>query len=183
MRGTMINDFKKARRAAEEQGGAIIRPKRELWLSPDLTDLQRFLPFLKASPLISCDIETERNQITKVGLAASKSLAIVVPFVSPIEKEHSYWRLLDEEMAAWEWLRMVADTQTPKIFQNGGYDNWHFLRHDVPMRNWCHDLRLLHHALYPELPKSLAYMGSVYTFERAWKIWGGAHVDTEKRDS
>jgi hypothetical protein len=32
------------------------------------------------------------------------------------------------------------------------------------------DTMLLHHAMYPELPKSLGFLGSIYTNESAWKL-------------
>jgi hypothetical protein len=32
------------------------------------------------------------------------------------------------------------------------------------------DTMLLHHSMYPELPKSLGFLGSIYTNEAAWKL-------------
>jgi hypothetical protein len=36
--------------------------------------------------------------------------------------------------------------------------------------NCAEDTMLMHHALFPELPKSLGFMGSIYTNEAAWKL-------------
>jgi len=40
----------------------------------------------------------------------------------------------------------------------------------MPVRNAEHDTMLLSHALHPESPKGLAFLGSVYTDESAWKL-------------
>lgn len=40
----------------------------------------------------------------------------------------------------------------------------------VPTAHAEHDTMLLHHALQPESPKGLAYLGSVYTNESSWKL-------------
>lgn len=181
MRGTMVADIKKALSVA--QSGTLQSHPRELWLNPTLTDLEAYFPRLVASSLLSVDIETERGQITKIGFASSMSSAIVVPFVTPGEPSHSYWATIDEEEAAWNWCARVGALPNPKLFQNGGYDNTYLIEHGIYLRNWCHDLRLLHHALYPELPKSLVYMMSVYGFERPWKLWSGRAQKEEKRDA
>jgi hypothetical protein len=40
----------------------------------------------------------------------------------------------------------------------------------IPVAHADHDTMLLHHALQPESPKGLDYLGSVYTSESAWKL-------------
>jgi hypothetical protein len=41
---------------------------------------------------------------------------------------------------------------------------------------------ILHHALYPELPKGLGFMGSIYTNESSWKILRERGDDSNKRE-
>jgi hypothetical protein len=40
----------------------------------------------------------------------------------------------------------------------------------------------LHHALFPELPKSLGFMGSIYTNESSWKLLRERKSDSNKRE-
>jgi hypothetical protein len=47
--------------------------------------------------------------------------------------------------------------------------------------NVAEDTMLLHHSLFPELPKGLGFLGSIYTNEASWKLMHGL-TDTEKRD-
>jgi hypothetical protein len=67
----------------------------------------------------------------------------------------------------------------PKTFQNGLYDlQYIWSCWKCPTKNFEHDTMLLHHSLQPELPKSLGFMGSVYTDEISWKLLR-ALVDSE----
>jgi hypothetical protein len=42
---------------------------------------------------------------------------------------------------------------------------------------------LLHHSLQPELPKSLGFLGSLYTNEQAWKHLANFKQEGNKKDS
>jgi hypothetical protein len=49
--------------------------------------------------------------------------------------------------------------------------------------NKClHDTMLAFHALFPELPKGLGFLGSIFTNDIAWKQLRSAKSDSEKRD-
>lgn len=177
----LMADLVKARK--EAQSPDVTPHEVEIWLEPNLADLGLFFDrHISASDLLSVDIETGGGQISCVGIATDPRTAIVLPFVDYRQPDRSYWRGAREELAAWEWLVRVLDTPTPKLMQNGaGYDVFWFLdKAGIPVRNYRHDLRLVHHVLFPELPKSLSYMGSLYTNLPAWKA-GVQHDD--KRDA
>ena len=154
---------------------------RKIWIEPDLADLDRFWEeHLSRSDLITIDIETERQQtISEVGFAANQFVAIHIPFLVGEKNRRtnrfitcrSYWKTETEELRAWSWVRKVLTSPIPKLFQNGyGYDAYWFARKmGLYVRKLEHDTMLLHHALYPELPKNLGFLGSIYTNEQAWK--------------
>lgn len=145
--------------------------QRNLWLEPTLADMATYFNnFLKQAAMLSVDIETAAGQITCIGFAPNSSTAIVVPFVDFRRPDHSYWPSVVEEVAAWEWVGRVLDLPMPKLFQNGLYDVfWLAEAAKLSVRNYSQDTRLLHHALYPELPKSLGFMGASYANANAWK--------------
>lgn len=175
MRGTVIADLRKAMAEAQRPAAVTKQSKRELWIAPSITEIRNFRDtYLRPSPLISVDIETAKGQITCVGFGASANRAISVPFVDYRVPSRSYWETLEEEMEAWKLVQEILALPNPKLFQNGPYDTFYFVRYGLHVVNWCEDTRLLHHALYPELPKSLAYMGSVYTHESPWKRMGAS---------
>jgi uracil-DNA glycosylase len=164
-----------------ELGPEIVLPRRELWLDVTLQDMYGWTDRLKASDLLSVDIETGWGQITSIGFAPDQYSAIVVPFVDKRQPDKSYWRTVLEEKQAWAWVQEIMQSPVPKLGQNfGGYDAYWFIeRMGIEPRNFRHDTRLMHHVLYPELEKSLEFMGASYTSQGAWKSWAR---HGEKRD-
>jgi uracil-DNA glycosylase len=177
-----VGDFSKAAVEAD-RGRAIILPKRELLIEPTLQELKDYVPRLLASDLLSVDIETGWGQITSIGFAPDAEHAICVPFVDKRRPDRNYWPTLLEEYEAMECVRTVLESDVPKVGQNySGYDAyWLWKRWKMATRNLNHDTRLMHHVLYPELPKDLEFMGASYTNQGAWKNWGH-NSSAEKRD-
>lgn len=166
----VVGDFLKAMKEAE-RGPKIILPDRELLIEPTLEEVKNYD---YTSDLLSVDIETGWGQITCIGFAPSVDRAIVIPFVDIRNPNKSYWRTIDDEVMAWGVVKRTMENDTPKLGQNfAGYDAlWLFQKYGIEPRNLRHDTRLLHHALYPELPKDLEFLGANYTQQGAWKSWG-----------
>ena len=177
----VVGDFIKANMEAL-RGPKIILPERRLMVEPILSDIEAILPTLLSSDLLSVDIETGWGQITCLGFAPDSDTAICIPFVDRRNASRSYWSSVEEEVKAWGLVKQVMESDTPKLGQNfGGYDAYWFLeKMDIQPRNLRHDTRLIHHTLYPELPKSLEFMGASYTSQGAWKGWGKRQM--EKKD-
>jgi uracil-DNA glycosylase len=180
LRPVTVLDLMKARR--ESEFPEIRRPQRTVYIEPELHDLEWFYDrYLRQAKIISVDIETMADQITCIGFAPTVDVALVVPFVDN-RRGGNYWPDFESELRAWEFVRQVLASSTPKLFQNGLYD-MHFLwrRYGIPTVNATHDTMLLHHALYPELEKGLGFLGSVYTNEASWKLMRKGS-ETIKRD-
>lgn len=159
-------------KAAHEAEFPDIRlARRELWLEPTYADLDRYFhKYLEHADMLSVDIETAGGQITCIGFAPDSTTAIVVPFVDFGRPDRNYWPTVEAEVAAWQWVEQVLMLPMPKLFQNGLYDVFWLLEAvKIHVRNYSQDTRLLHHALYPELPKSLGFMGASYANAHAWK--------------
>lgn len=169
----VAGDFMKAS-AEADRGPNLILPTRRLFIEPTLSDLANWLPRLLRAPLLSVDIETGWGQITNIGFSPNIEDALNVPFIDLRKPSKSYWGSVDAEAKAWDFVREVCESDVPKLGQNGGaYDfYWLYLKQHIGLRNYNHDTRLLHHALQPELPKSLSFMGASYTSQGNWKSWG-----------
>jgi uracil-DNA glycosylase len=182
-RSTVIADLMKAKR--ESTYADIRRPHREIIIEPSLTDIAEF--FAQHCPncgLLSVDIETTGTRITCIGFAPSSQIALVVPFDDPRTKNRSYWPTQNDERACWGLIRKVLENEKiPKLFQNGTYDIG-FLWRAYGIRTYgaAEDTMLLHHALHPEMRKSLGLLGSIYSDEGAWKFMRKKH-ETIKRDN
>ena len=78
---------------------------------------------------------------------------------------------------------MVLSGPEPKVFQNGLYDiSFLWRSYRIKTVNAEHDTMLLHHALHPESPKGLDFLGSVYTNHASWKLMRPRGKQTIKRD-
>jgi len=167
--------------ASESSFPEIVRPARELWLQPTYDDLLRFeKEYILPSPWLSIDIETAGRQITCIGFSPSPEIGLVVPITDDEQKDHSYWRTLDEEIKVWEWISRICALKKRGVGQNFLYDINHlWTNFGVPALCADEDTMLLHHALQPEMQKGLDFLGSIYTNEAKWKFM--RHAETVKR--
>lgn len=182
LRPIVISDLMKARRELEFP--EIRRPPREIWIEPTLADLVQFeREYIIPATDLSCDIETAGNQITCVGFAPTSSVAMVIPFVDPLQRDGNYWRSLADELIAWDhvrrWLRMAKRV----VGQNFIYDMTFLWRgYGIPVIGEIHDTMLMHHALQPELEKGLGFQATIYTDELAWKFMRAKHETIKQED-
>jgi uracil-DNA glycosylase len=176
----VVADLLKAKR--ESSYPDIRTTPREIWLEPSLEDLYRFKEtYLDSAPYISIDIETPYlkggisplfRQIKCIGFSDGPSHAIVVPFIDERKPNLSYWQTSGEEADAWKFVRSVCESAPPKLGQNFGIFDAHWLwdTKRIRVRNYVYDTRLEHHALYPELSKDLGTLSALYANETAYKV-------------
>lgn len=177
----VVGDLIKAAREAEFP--ELRLPQKTLCIAPTLAEVREFEQLcLNAEGPVSVDIETGWGQITSIGFAPDASTAICIPFVDLSRPTKSFWASPAEELEVWRAVRRMLESPVPKLGQNfAGYDAyWLVERYGLKVMNLRHDTRLMHHALYPELPKDLAFMGASYGSQGSWKHMGRK---TEKRDS
>lgn len=165
----IIADFQKA--ANESHSPRISYDECELLVPETLGEVRELLSLLLLDPApIACDIETLRGQITCIGFATGPSLAICVPFWDKDNPERpNYWSTPEEELTAWAMVRDLLEGPAPKLFQNGLYDLQYIRGVGISPANCLHDTMLAHHALWPELRKSLGVLGSIYANVPGWK--------------
>jgi uracil-DNA glycosylase len=162
----------------EQDFPEIRRPERYVLIDPTIEEVEEWCAAALSAKLIACDIETRSGSITCLGLASSPSDAIVVPFFDARKLTSdpklglypgSYWTSRGEVRAR-RAIQSVLGSPIPKLFQNGLYDVQYLLREGFKLRAVAEDTMIQHHALYPEMPKSLGFLGSIYTNESAWKL-------------
>lgn len=176
----VTSDFIKAQ-AEAKLGPKITYPDVTLLVEPSLADVKAFCKDCLKAKLLSTDIETGWGQITSIGFAPTADLAMNIPFIDLRKPNKSYWGSLEEECQAWFAVQEVLESEVPKLGQNFTYDAaWLWVKMHIRCRNYQRDIRLLHHALYPELPKSLGSMAASYTRFGAWKHWGYGGTEDKK---
>lgn len=181
-RPIVIADLMKARR--ENTSPAISRPHRRILIEPTYDEIRDFIAsHIRGCELLSVDIETSGERITCIGFAPRSDLAIVIPFDDARAKNGCYWPTKATEIAVWKLIaEVLRDPSIPKLFQNGAYDiSFLWRAYGIPTYGARHDTMLLHHALHPEMRKSLGLLGSIYSDEGSWKYMRAKH-ETIKRD-
>lgn len=158
------------------------RPRREVWIEPDLKDLLRFEhAHISPASQLSVDIETKGNTVTCIGFAPTRGAALVVPFYDPGKADGNYWPTVRHEILAWRWVQHVMRLGKALVGQNFVYDmafTWRSMGIGMP---GAEDTMLLHHALQPEMEKGLGFLASCYSEEQAWKYMGKRNTSTIKR--
>lgn len=170
LRPVFMADLDKAKRECEFPD--LRRPQREFWLRPSLDDLAAFEPHIMASRQLSVDIETWAGQITCIGFSPSPDRALVIPFAWRSSSDGNYWPTKADELRAWDYVERWCNLpHTQIVGQNFLYDLQYLWKvMGIPVRSFANDTMLQHHALQPELEKSLGFLGSLYTDEPAWKF-------------
>ena len=184
LRPTTVADLSKILK--EKETPDVKRPPCTIWTEPSLAEIRIFIRrYIHGCKILSVDIETSGNQITRIGFAPRPDLALVVPIHDSRTKTGSYWPTAKAERSCWELIRQVLeDPEIPKLFQNGLYDIPFILRTvGIRVLGAAHDTMLLHHALQPESLKGLAFLGSVYTNHGPWKSDRKGVETTIKRDA
>lgn len=169
LRHITVMDFMKAKRECEFP--EVRRVEREIWLDPTLQDISDFYyQYVAKAEELSFDIETSGKEITCIGFAPTVDRAIVIPIHDHRQPSGSYWLSLEDELAAWSWVRTYLSSPSRKVAQNGIYDMSHlWFTYGVPTINYSDDTMIRHHAMQPESTKGLDFLGSVYTNNPAWK--------------
>lgn len=141
-------------------------PKDRFIIKPSFEEIMTKLEGLKEEKYLSFDIETavEIKQILCIGFAWSASDAICVPIFFG---DTSFWSV-EEEFAIIKAVKSLLEHKPGVqrlIAQNASYDLT-FLRYRWGINcveNMWQDSMIAHHCVYPELPKSLAFLVSIYT--------------------
>jgi len=167
--GTVMQfDFMKAKKEAEFPRLQI--PKRILHIEPTYSDVIGIYNTLKDVAEISFDIETSPSGIECISLSHKSDWAISIPTTT------FYWKSMTQLKSILDGLCFLMQNKSIKVGQNITFDIQYLLRYFaiLPSKPWF-DTMISQHSCYSELPKSLAFLASVYTNEPYYKddlkIW------------
>lgn len=181
-RPIVVADLIKAHREAAFP--EIRRPRRRVLVQPTIDEMLAWEQetYRLAPASIASDVETEAKQITMIGFARSPTEAMVVPFWDRTKPGYSYWPDAATERKAWDCVERLLTYDAQNIGQNYMYDLQYITKMGIRPTRMTADTMLLHHSLFPEMQKGLAFLGSVYTNEISWKLWRKRKADTVKAD-
>lgn len=156
------------RRAKKHIGSRELSPPPWNFLTqPSFSQVQETLEWLLTSlqtgevSWLDFDLETRLGHISCVGISWTKTDAICIPFMSGGRKE-GYWNLEQEAWIVWMVQRVCTHPNAKIRWQNGLYDAQYTYRHWHFVPRGHQDTMISQHALFSDLPKSLAFIGSMY---------------------
>lgn len=159
-----VFDLRKA--VSEAAFPTIKRRPRNMYIA---YEFDRTMEALKAFQDIGSpcafDIEVETQQVSSIAFAQSPETALVIPIWWGLSG--SKWSPADEQLI-WEQIGQLFAT-TPMVGQNVHYDLTYLRLYEVYSRCLYMDTMVAFHVLYPELPKGLDFMASLYTDLPYWK--------------
>ena len=156
------------RRALEESESSKLIPTYRTWKKIEtLSELETKVDlYLTHAKYISFDIETCNNQISCISFAKDEFSSFTVP-ICMFDK--SSWAE-QEELLVWLQIKRLLESDIPKIAQNANFDMFYLMSTvGIDVKSLWMDTMIAHHCLYPELPKSLATLCSMYTREPYYK--------------
>ena len=162
LRPVVEADLKKALRQALFPS----RPYININPNPSFEDVMELL--YKRPEYIAVDIETVETMHTRmIGIAWSKFEAMAIPLMRGYE--HA-WTAEQEAEILLGLQRLFLDPHTKKFLQNMMFDRTILARElGLELRSVILDTMLGHHLLFPELPKGLDFLCSIYTdHEHYW---------------
>lgn len=158
----IVCDLKKAK--VESQFRELIRPERKLiYQYENINECLQWLEYFETQEKVGFDIEVLNYEISCISFSSSPDLACIFPILG--------WDLNDE-LLLWRGIQKVlGNPNSIKIVQNGMFDIPFLLtRNGIEVRGPIHDTMVAHSIMYPELPKGLGFLGSVYCgAQEYWK--------------
>lgn len=156
-------DLRKAR--FESAFPEIRRPQRNLvYEYTSMEECLSWIQLLESSAVLAFDIEVINYEVACISFSNQAGLGVVVPITDRWTEE--------EELYIWRAMqKLLGNPNTIKIAQNGIFDI-HFLltRVGLVVRGPLHDTMIGHSVMYPELPKGLGFLGSIYCgAQEYWK--------------
>lgn len=177
-RPIVVADLQRA--ARESRTRAVTRVERTVFIPESPEEILPWIDARLGPSVLAVDVETSSRQISVMGFATSPREALSIPILR--RDGTSVWTH-DEEIRVWRAIREILLRPVPKVFQNGVYDIQYIWRiHGLAIAGEIHDTMLLHHAMFPEMKKSLGFLGSIYTDAPAWKTLRDNFATSKRED-
>lgn len=166
LRAVVLNDLRRVKRHMtsrlydnQPKWDFIVRPSYDQAINT-LTSLHQRME-AGESLWLDFDIETRPGVIDCIGFSWSRLEGICIPLITR-GKPTGYWEEEQEATIVYALYRLLTHPLAKVRWQNGLYDAqwvyryWHFIPRG------CQDTMISQHSLFAALPKSLAFLASMY---------------------
>lgn len=163
----LLLDLKRA--AVEGKSPLLELPQRDLVINQPAEFYLNFLDYLETKQAtVACDIEGYVYQISCISFATSPTYSVTIPFFDVHGNpawDPSIQTLLFDAVS-----RVLRNPEVKKVWQNGLYDRFVWLRHGVEILGNLDDTMLKFWEYQHEFEKSLGFQASILTREPYYKM-------------
>ena len=177
---TLVSDLK--RMLNVEANPEILFSNINIKIAPRFDEVIKFYKLIETKSICAFDIEAPPDFITCFSLAIQHENRIQSMCIPLMDNHGNYWSP-QQELEIWQGLaRILNSPYIRKLMQNGMFDITYLLRKmKIFTDNFYFDTMLAQHLCYTDLPKSLAYLTSIYTYEPYYKDQGKkVHFELQK---
>jgi uracil-DNA glycosylase family 4 len=168
-RHMIVADLQKAK--IQSYMPELIRPERQLVYDyASVEEALQWLEYYEKQEIVSADIEVVNFEIACISFSSSPDLGCVIPIGNTQFRPQGWTE--DEEAMIWRGIQKVlGNPRSEKVFQNGIFDMQFMLANSgVVVRGHIRDTMIGHSVMFPELPKGLGFLGSIYCgAQQYWK--------------
>jgi len=168
-RHMMIADLKKAK--IQSYMPELIRPERQLIYNyATVEEALNWLEYYENQDIVSFDIEVINFEVACISFSSTPDIGCVIPLGETVFRPQGWTE--DEEVLIWRAIqRVVGNPKSEKVLQNAIFDIQFMLANiGLIVRGNIRDTMIAHSVMYPELPKGLGFLGSIYCgAQEYWK--------------
>lgn len=163
-RACTVSDLRRAQRYVEDQGP--VKPSWDFKIRPNFEQTIATLDMLAAKAAegklwLDVDIETTSGHTACIGLSWSLTEAICIPLMTK-GNTLGYWLEEEEAHILWRLYKLLTHKSVFVRWQNGLYDAQYIFKHWHFIPRGGQDTMISQHAMFSDLPKSLAFQASMY---------------------
>lgn len=160
-RHLIVNDLRKAK--VESYIPEIIRPERKLvYTYANVEEALQWLEYYEHQTEFVLDTEVINYELACISFATNPDVGCVIPLGPTFERPNG-WTEDEEIMLMRAIQRVVGNPKSKKIIQNSSFDNHYMLTQcGLVIRGPIDDTMIGHSVMFPEFPKGLAFLGSLY---------------------
>ena len=156
----------------------IKRLQRDLLLYPSFAEVCSYLKHCRQLPLVAYDIETRGLHLSHISVATSATRSMCIPFV---EGAKDVWMPEEETEILLLIAQLLEDDAVVKIGQNLSFDSTFMLRRYGIYVRPVQDTMIATAILFPDFPKGLDFLVSVYCdgepyYKNDGKVWRTADM-------
>lgn len=174
----VVMDFKKVQNQALTPDIPV--DNRKFSIAPGFAEARDYLDFLLHEDSIDNPIAIDLEHVTPgahiswFGISHTENFAMSINFIQnrvPCFPEN-------DEVTLWTKIAKLLSSPKPQIYHNAGYDVMNLLHNQgVHCNNVYFDTFLASHVMWPEFPRDLGFLSSIFLMVPAWKHTGGKQYE------